>query len=98
MLGGSIAFNDHDYLEKMYALGGVAGAFDALALHPYSLGNEPDARTDAYHSFALAIEDMSRVMAARGEAGKPIWITEVGWSTTLVSDAIRAGYTGARWS
>ena len=46
VLGGSIAFNDPDYLDDLYALGGVAGAFDALALHPYSLGNSPDARTD----------------------------------------------------
>ena len=92
VLGGSIAFNDPNYLDDMYTLGGVAGSFDALALHPYSLGNSPDAMADAYHSFSLAIESMSQVMAARGEAGKPIWITEVGWSTTLVSDATRAGY------
>ena len=32
------------------------------------------------------------MMAARGEAGKPIWITEVGWSTTPVSDATSASY------
>jgi hypothetical protein len=31
-------------------------------------------------------------MATHGEAGKPIWITEIGWSTTTVSDATRASY------
>jgi hypothetical protein len=31
-------------------------------------------------------------MTANGEPNKPIWITEVGWSTNFISDATRAGY------
>jgi polysaccharide biosynthesis protein PslG len=92
VLGGSIAFDDHDFLDDLYTHGGIAGSFDGLALHPYSAANAPDAAGDGYHSFRLAVEQLGQVMAAHGEAGKPIWITEMGWSTTAVSDATRASY------
>jgi hypothetical protein len=92
VLGGSIAFNDRDYFEQMYRDGDVSQSFDALALHPYSLGHPPEQVADQIHSFALAIDAMSEVMASHGDPNKPIWITEMGWSTTLVGDAVRADY------
>lgn len=92
VLGGSIAFNDRDYFEQMYQAGDVSQWFDALALHPYSLGNAPEQVDDQIHSFALAVDSMRTVMAEHGSPNKPIWITEMGWSTTVVSDATRATY------
>jgi hypothetical protein len=92
VLGGSIAFNDREYLEQLYANPGVAGSFDVLALHPYSLAYSPEQGVDQVHSFALAIANASAVMAAHGDAGRPIWITEMGWSDQLVGDAVRAEY------
>ncbi len=92
VLGGSIAFNDRDYFEQMYQQGDVGKSFDALALHPYSLGHAPEQVADQIHSFALAVESMSAVMAAHGEPNKPIWITEMGWSTRLVGESVRADY------
>jgi hypothetical protein len=92
VLGGSIAFNDRDYLDAMYTDGGVAGSFDALALHPYSLGHGPEQVTDPVHSFSLAVASMSTVMTIHGEPKKPIWLTEMGWSTRLVGEAVRADY------
>ena len=92
VLGGSIAFNDHDYLTDLYTQGGVRGYLDGLAIHPYAQGQPPEARTDGYHSFALAVEQLGQVMAAHGDGATPLWITEMGWSTTLVDDATRADY------
>ena len=92
VLGGSIAFNDQEYLEQMYADPEVTGSFDALALHPYSLAHGPEQVTDQIHSFKLAVSNASAVMAAHGDADRPIWITEMGWSTRLVGEAVRAEY------
>ena len=92
VLGGSITFNDRDYLEDLYALGGIAGSFDGLAIHPYSDGISPDSAGDGYHSFALAVEQLGQVMIDHGEPAKPIWITEMGWSTNTVAEATRATY------
>jgi hypothetical protein len=92
VLGGSIAFNDWRYLKSLYAEGDVLGSMDGLAIHPYAQGQPPEARTDGYHSFALAVEQLGQVMAAHGDETTPLWITEMGWSTTLVDDVTRADY------
>ena len=92
VLGGSIAFNDWRYLKSLYAEGGVLGSMDGLAIHPYTQGQPPEARTDGYHSFALAVEQLGQVMAAHGDGATPLWITEMGWSTRTVDDATRADY------
>ena len=91
VLGGSLAFNDPSYLEAMYAAG-AGGAFDGLALHPYSLAAAPESSADPAHSFAAAIGQAHAIMAAHGDGAKPLWITEMGWSTPDVSDAQRADY------
>jgi hypothetical protein len=91
VLGGSVAFNDSAYIKGMYAAG-AAGAFDALSLHPYSGTNPPDATEDPWRSFVLAIDQTHEIMQANHDADKTIWITEMGWSTADVPDAVRAGY------
>jgi hypothetical protein len=62
----------HRFLNRLYRVPGVAGSFDALALHPYA----PRVAGVAYQ-----IEDARRIMARHGDAAKPIWITELGWPT-----------------
>lgn len=49
---------------------GARGSFDVVALHPYTrkLGN-----------LAPLVEANRRVMRARGDARKEIWVTELGW-------------------
>jgi hypothetical protein len=91
VLGGSIAFNDPNFLQGMYNAG-AGGQFDGLSLHPYGQGHAPDDQSDPYHSFVLALDQARQVMSANGEPNKSIWITEVGWSTTFMSDATRADY------
>jgi hypothetical protein len=92
VLGGSIAFNDQAYLSAMYSAGQVKGYFDALALHPYSLNYAPESTVSAFESFGLAVTRSEQTMAQYGEPGKPIWITEMGWSTIGVSDYNRMAY------
>jgi hypothetical protein len=60
------------FLSRMYKVPGVAGAFDALAVHPYA----GDLKGVVYQ-----IERARRIMARNGDAAKPMWITELGWPT-----------------
>ena len=90
VLGGSIVFNNEAYLDRMYAAG-AQGYFDALSLHPYCICAPNSTQLDHY-SFPLTVEGMEADMASHGEPNKPIWITEVGWSTNVVSDTLRATF------
>ncbi len=92
VLGGALAGCDTDYLSEMYALG---AKFDALAVHPYTkadpfedgIAYAPD-ETDARDplsltwSFKAGVEAIHDLMVAAGDAGKGIWFTEFGWSST----------------
>jgi hypothetical protein len=92
VLGGALAFNDLNYLRSMYTLGGAKGYFDALSIHPYTLTYAPSSTESPYHSFVLALQQMESTMASLGEPYKPMWITEVGWSTRQMSESTRASY------
>lgn len=91
VLGGCIAFNSTSFLDGMYAAG-AKGYFDALSIHPYTQGKAPTATDDPSKSFPLTVQGMEQDMANHGEPNKPIWITEMGWTTGQVSDVTRATY------
>jgi hypothetical protein len=91
VLGGSLAFNEPDYLAAMFDAG-AQGTFDGLALHPYSRGYAPDDVAIPSRSFSLAIAHAQQVLSEHGDDGTPIWITEMGWSTAQVPDSVRADY------
>jgi hypothetical protein len=95
VLGGSILHNDLRYLDRMYAAG-ARGFFDGLSLHPYTVGGvgpaDRDIAHNGYFSFTLAVEQMEEEMARYGQPNEPIWITEMGWPTSVVSDSTRATY------
>lgn len=74
--------------EALVAVPGMWGAFDALAIHPYMPDVAPDqpgivpsvtlwGRVRAAQSWLL--EQASR----RGGALRPVWISEIGWSTCV---------------
>lgn len=92
VLAGSLSGNDVAYLQGMYAAG-AGGYFDALSLHPYT-PHDPDWLVPGEERWSFAaVPQMEQAMADLGEPGKPIWITEMGWSTDLgVSDSTRAAY------
>lgn len=64
-----------EWLRAVYALGS-ASFFDVMNIHVYCI---PDGPERAYLS---ELDDVVRpVMTEFGDAGKPIWVTEIGWPT-----------------
>jgi hypothetical protein len=62
-----------DFLEQMYEkTPGIKAKFNGVALHPYSY---------YFQELGSRIEELRAVMAANHDAGKGLWITEVGWSS-----------------
>jgi hypothetical protein len=62
-----------DFLEQMYeTTPGIKTKFNGIALHPY---------TGRYQELAPEIEEVREVQKAHGDAAKPLWITELGWSS-----------------
>ncbi len=62
-----------DFLDQMYAkTPGIKSRFNAVALHPY---------TGKYQELTFSIEEFRDVLAEHKDAGKGLWITELGWSS-----------------
>jgi hypothetical protein len=62
-----------DFLEQMYeTTPGIKAKFNGVALHPY---------TGRYQELPEEIEEVRKVLKAKGDAGKGLWITELGWSS-----------------
>lgn len=86
--------NATDYLLKVYQFldsdQGGARPFDYFALHPYfddTHGLDPSMYMHASEHMTPTLGDRTiidkfvRIMEAKGDAGKKIWITEVGWNS-----------------
>jgi Glycosyl hydrolase catalytic core len=68
-----LAYFASDFLEQMYATTpGVKSKFQGVALHPY---------TGTYKRLTPYIEEFRAVLEANHDAGKSLWITELGWSS-----------------
>ena len=66
------AYTAVEFLELMFKrTPGVKASFDGVALHPY---------TSSYRSIPRDIEEVRRLLRARGAANKGLWLTEIGWS------------------
>jgi hypothetical protein len=62
-----------DFLEQMYeTTPGIKAKFNGVALHPY---------TGKYQELTGEIEEVRDVQKSHGDAGKGLWITELGWSS-----------------
>lgn len=62
-----------DFLEGVYkTTPGVKNKFSGVALHPY---------TANYQQLTPDIEAFRLVLKQNHDAGKPLWITEIGWSS-----------------
>jgi hypothetical protein len=87
-----------DWIAGMYAAVPDLGKyFDALAVHPY--GGDPAIYTPQGDTAEQPgrIEQAHGELAAHGDGSKPIWVTEIGWSTcsgadVCVSEAQQAAY------
>lgn len=100
VLVGGLTGNNFEFLEKLYDAG-AQGSFDAVGVHtdtaclvrsPDFYYREPDGRIGRY-AFT-GYREVRHVMAARGDA-KPIWMTEIGWST-LTTKCAHPGVTEDR--
>ncbi len=74
--------NEVTFLQDMYA-DGAKGYFDALGDHPYSYPALPDTYEiwSGWSQMDSTPTSLESVLAANGDAAKPIWITEVGAPT-----------------
>jgi hypothetical protein len=81
--------SDPTFLAELYAAG-AQGSFDAVAVHtdtacnitsPYVFEDDPGTTTiDQY--FFLGFTGIHAIMVADGDGAKPIYMTEIGWSST----------------
>ena len=75
------ALDDRDFLRAFYAAG-ARDAFDILGAHPYGFSNPPDDPRGAHAGLNfLRLLDLHDIMAANGDAAKPVWVTEFGYTT-----------------
>lgn len=85
---GPLTGNDFPFLEKLYD-NGIQGSFDAAAVHldtaclvtgPSTFFRDADKRISQF--VFLGIREVIATMKARGDGGKPVRVTEYGWSST----------------
>jgi len=76
-----LAMDDRLFLRRMYEAG-AGDCFDALGVHAYGFGHPPDDRHEAHDGLNLARTlDLREIMVANGDGARPVWITELGWTT-----------------
>ncbi len=81
------AMDDRAFLRALYAAG-ARGAFDILAAHPYGFTNAPDDPRGAHDGLNfLRLLDLRDIMVANGDAAKPVWVTEFGYTTDPAASA-----------
>jgi hypothetical protein len=87
VLSTGLVGNNFRFLQDVYAAGG-GNFFDAAAVHtdtaclltsPRLYYREPDGRIGRF-SFT-GYREVHDVMAAHGDGGKGVWMTEIGWNT-----------------
>lgn len=85
-----------NYLSDVYASSAIKEfydkygkyPFDAVACHPY-----PETFTNPLYGFATVLQQkIKNVMNANGDQHKRIWLTEMGWSTSQVTERRQADY------
>lgn len=79
---GGTSYNDAAWIEKALAAG-AAGRYDVMATHPYGApADRPATAADDGTRYSFGhLRMVLAAMARHGDAGRPVWLTEVGWST-----------------
>ena len=100
VLLGPLTGNNYNFLGQVYAAG-AGGSFDAAAVHTDTacLVDPPssfyrDAGNVARFTF-LGFRTVHDVMVANGDGAKPIWMTELGWTSTT-STCTRGMWAGQK--
>jgi photosystem II stability/assembly factor-like uncharacterized protein len=75
------AMDDRVFLERMYQ-SGAGPFFDALGAHPYGFAYPPDDPHGEHQGLNMnRILDLWTIMEAHKDRAKPVWATEIGWTT-----------------
>ncbi len=85
---GNINYFASYFLEQMYKTNpGIKSKFSAVALHPYS---------ESWRDLTPEIEEVRNVLKTSHDPAKPLWITELGWSSgpKRANDAFAKGPSG----
>jgi polysaccharide biosynthesis protein PslG len=103
LLGADTSFHTlagrrEDWIAGMYAaVPDLGDYFDAVSVHPY--GADPDVYTPGSDTDnePARLEQVHAELAAHGDGDKPLWVTEIGWSTCsgtsgCVTEATQAQY------
>lgn len=79
---GGLMYADDPWLRRAYAAG-AHGCFDALGVHPFPApaNSVPEAPDDGEVWHLSHLPAVRQVMDENGDADKPMWITEIGWSS-----------------
>jgi hypothetical protein len=79
---GGTSYVDTAWVSRAYDAG-AAGWFDVMGTHPYmGMADAPPETPDDATGRTLAhVRVLHDLMTAHGDGDKPIWITEIGWST-----------------
>lgn len=85
IVGPATARQDDAWLTALYAAGGLE-YLDAISFHPYDYS--PESGPEFLE--ASLIQATNRIKEYNNGVSKPIWITELGWSTTGYSEADQA--------
>ena len=105
VLGPALLLSHGEFLDALYAQG-VRGYMDGVSVRPFSQWRDPTDETvpEAGRMFSLihGVEWLREIMAAHGDSAKPMWFTEIGWSSCTpgahqwcVTEDVQARYTGA---
>jgi Bacterial Ig domain len=100
VLLGPLTGNNYDFLNQLYA-NGAGGYFDAVSVHTDTacLVDPPSSFYRENGNVArftfLGFRTVHDVMAAHGDGAKPIWMTELGW-TTATSTCARGMWAGKK--
>jgi hypothetical protein len=92
------AVDDTVYLDALLAIPGVRQSYDVLGAHIYPMANPPETlwsegkpgpgdKFNNHDSFYFRrIEALRKIMVARGEGDKQMWLTEWGWGSDFRPD------------
>jgi hypothetical protein len=75
------AMDDRVFLQRMYKAG-ARPFFDALGAHPYGFAYPPDDPHEKHDGLNMnRVLDLRTVMEEHKDGSKPVWATEIGWTT-----------------
>ncbi len=78
---------ERDWLADLYAADPkLNDVFDGVVAHPYGVGS-PLHTDGSRRGQTLRLDDLLAELDARGAADRPVWVTEIGWSTCRLRPA-----------